>query len=199
MPGSSKEEQLTKTLLETQTLIMRSSITKEDINKILQRLDTAISTLSAASKNESPIRSADGLSDKEVQDLITVTPPTTVEGRKPEAINPGSSGKGGNPHNGRVPRQRVHQQRVPQQRVTRQRVQGKTITHADKEPTKANDFPMQTPAKVFEPDSEGAQPGENNPLQKRRQRKKHTTAFKRRPKESQFRVLPQLPSFYHQE
>ena len=86
--GASKEEQLTKTLLETQTLIKESSITKGDIEKILQRLDTAINTLSAASKNESPIRSADGLSDEEVQHLSVATLPTTEEGRKLEAIKP---------------------------------------------------------------------------------------------------------------
>ena len=184
MPGSSKEEQLTKTLLETQTLIKESSITKGDIDKILQRLDTAITTLSAASKTESPVRSADGLSDEEVQHLSVATLPTPEEGRMLEASKPTTTGKDNSSH-----REKALRQRVPRQRVPRQRVHRTTTTQADKVPTKVDVVSMQAPAKVMEPDSEGTRPGENNPLQKRRQRKKHTTAYKRRPKESQFRVL----------
>jgi len=73
--------------------------------------------------------------------------------------------------------------------VPRQRVQNKAVSHANKEPTRMDEIPMQALAKVMKPDSKSTHPGENNPLQKRRQRKTHTTAPKRRPKESHFRVL----------
>jgi hypothetical protein len=183
MPGSSKEEQFTRTLLETQTLVKKASITKADISKILRQLDTALSRLTAESENASPIRSADGLSDEEVQDISIDAHPTTEKGRKLEATKPATTGRGN------LPQEKALRQRVSRQRVPRQRVQNKSVSHANKEPTRMDEVPMQAPAKAMEPESKGTHPGENNPLQKRRQRKAHKTAPKRRPKESQFRVL----------
>ena len=74
LPGSSKEEQLVKVLLATQTLVKASSVSKEEIKKILHRLDTALTTLTAADASESPKRSADGLTDEEALELTTDTP-----------------------------------------------------------------------------------------------------------------------------
>jgi hypothetical protein len=67
MPGSSKEEQLSKILLETQNLVKESSVSEKDISRIVQRLDAAITKLSNANTDETPQFSADGLSSEEAQ------------------------------------------------------------------------------------------------------------------------------------
>jgi hypothetical protein len=196
MPGSSKEEQFAKTLLETQKLVKESSIGRPAINKILQRLDTAIATLTSATTTDPPIQSADGLSDEEAKRINataqnTASPaqgheastkerhPSTHSDSGPSSkyavTTPQTQGQKDN-----AQEQRVTRQRVNRQRVTQQRVHSKAAEHADDREKEAENTPATTSV---------TQPGENNPLQKRRQRKKRAKAFKRRPKESQFRTL----------
>ena len=166
MPGSSKEEQLTKTLLDTQGVVKGSSICKAALDKILQRIDAGLALLAAKSMKEQPKNSADGLSDEEAQGLETAKHP--IRGTEHGAS-----------------RQRVSKQRVPQQRV--QRNEAKASDIKPKQVRKVTTL-TEEPAPPKEPASATVQPGENNPLQKRRLRKKHKP-FKRRPKESQFRAL----------
>ena len=263
MPGSSKEEQLVKVLLATQTLVKASSVSKEEIKKILHRLDTALTTLTAADASESPKRSADGLTDEEALELTTDTPSESEPIHTAKPTTPLRTGEEGRAQQlkaykqrvpkQRVPRQRVHsgtvephagkdkdtaakqnmtalktanpaqghkaatkmhnpstpsdletsikhavntpqragkedkaqeqrvtRQKVTGQRATQQRVQRKAVEHADNKGTAVDTTPAITPNSHL---------GENNPLQQRRQRKKREKAFKRRPKESQFRTL----------
>ena len=161
MPGSSKEEQLSKILLETQKLVKESSVSEKDISRIVQRLDAAIIKLTNANTDEPPQCSADGLSSEEAQELIAP----------------------------KYPARDTEQQRVPKQRVQKQRVQSYRTTPRGNTSTKIEEGITKASVQAIQPDQSSTLPGDNNPLQQRRQRKKHTTAFKRRPKESQFRVL----------
>ena len=186
MPGSSKEEQLIKVLLATQRLVNASRVSKADIKQLLDRLDTALTTLTAADASELPKRSADGLSDEEAQELNTATPSDLESPQTSKVTTPSTTGEEGHAQQQGVRRQRVLPQRVPQQRVSRQRVARQRVHGKTAEPLSAaeRDNTLQ-----ITPQPAQTRLGENNPLQKRRQRNKRTTAFKRRPKESQFRVL----------
>ena len=106
----------------------------------------------------------------------TATPSNVVPNQTPKVTTPRTTGKEGHTHQQRVPRQRVPRQRVAQQRVHSKSVEPIAAVERDN-------------ASKIKPQSAQTHLGENNPLQKRRQRKKRTKAFKRRPKESQFRVL----------